>query len=92
MLTDFLGFGNLLVADVTAGGVGAARGFEIRLAAGFGTHGKPREQLFEILALAGRAPRQRVVEQEQLEPFPALAAFVLVDRHRLAENYLNKRS
>jgi mRNA interferase RelE/StbE len=78
---DLFGFGHFLVLVVAAGGVLAARGFEVRLPAGFGTDGESGDQLLQFLTLTRGTRQHRSLQDQQFELFAAGPAFVFVNGH-----------
>jgi hypothetical protein len=81
VLTDLVGFRDLLVLNIAAGGVFAARRLEVGVADTFRTHGKAGDQLLQVLALARGACDDRGLQYYQLELVSAGATGVIVDRH-----------
>jgi len=75
----------LFVAALPAGLVGTAKFVNARLAGSLGTDGKPRQQLFEILAVTRWACRGgRCPKHKELEFVRAPGAPILVNWHLLA--------
>ena len=77
-------FGHLAIGhrpvDLLFANVPPARG-QVGLAGTVRVDGKKRERALEILSLAGRAGRDRIVAYQKLEEVVARAARVLVKRH-----------
>jgi hypothetical protein len=75
-------FSDLLVLDLATAGKLAPRGMKASFTDAFRTHGKTRQQLFDILApTRGTLRNRRRFEHEQLEFVGAPAAAVFVNRH-----------
>ena len=89
MLANLVGLGDPLVLDVAAGGIFAARRLQIGLPRGVRADGETGDQLLEFLAVTRRADSDRGLEHNQLEFFPASAAFVIEDRHGLEKILAN---
>ena len=81
-----LGLGHMLLLKSAAGGLGPARFRGVGQFHLCGTDGESRQQLLQILALAGRTCRDGLPDHKQFKFIFALAALVIEDGHRSERN------